>query len=221
MKTTNYLGVLLMGVATACGGGEEPGAASAPAVPEAPAAPPSELRPEHLPAAISFVRFGETTPEEVKAQFTAENLFVTDTEDRVMNVRARGPNSGRLTRTVNVVRKTNVDGWIGELGENYGSVRFSFTPMTDGGPYVLYGVDVSQIGTSGTVCQPAAALAAGTGLAGCDPNDVYQPSAPAEDGSYHACITITPDLGMMVHCRVGRDTVTAEYELAVGQVTAP
>jgi hypothetical protein len=220
MKTTNYLGVLLMGIATACGGGEEAASGGAPATPAAPAAPPSELRPEHLPPAISFVRFGETTPEEVKAQFTADNLFVTDTEDRVLNVRARGPNSGRLMRTVNVVRKTNTDGYIGELGDDYGSMRFSFTPMTEGGPYVLYGVEITQ-NTVGALCQPGAALAAGTGLEGCDPNDVYRPSAPSAEGVFHACINFTPQQVMMVHCYANGETLRVNYELAVGQVAAP
>ena len=34
--------------------------------------------PSTSPRLVRFARFGETTPEQVMAQFTAENLYVTE-----------------------------------------------------------------------------------------------------------------------------------------------
>lgn len=215
---------IIAGLVAGCGSGgategpAEPATATATATP---APPQSELRAEHLPPLLAFARFGETTPEEVKAQFTAENLYVTDDGERHNVVHAVGPNTGRPQRTVSVMRTQNGQGYVGELGDDYGSIQFVFTPLTEGGPFVLFRIEVSQRSASGSLCQPAAPLAAGTGLEGCDANDVYRPSAPAADGSFHACINHTNNRVLTVRCSTSGDSRSLRYELAVGRQEAP
>ena len=171
--------VFIAAQATACGGSSD-GASSAASAPTPPPPPASELHTEHLPPSLAWVSIGETTPEQVRTHFTGDNLFVSDSiaTRGMMAVRPLGPNNGRMAGTINVGRKTDINGPIGELGDNYGAVTFYFTPLADGQPPVLYRLEVAQLGTTGSVCQPAAVLAAGTGLSGCDPNDRIPASAP-------------------------------------------
>ena len=222
MNKLTSVGVIVVAVAAGnllgCGSSETPEGAAPPTAPPPPA---SELHTEHLPPSLAFVRMGESTPEEIKGHFTAENLYVTDDGERNLTVRAMGPNTGRPQRTVNVTRTQNGQGYVGELGDDYGSIRFVFTPLTDGGPFVLFQVEVSQRGTTGNVCQPAAPLAAGTGLEGCDANDVYRPSAPGADGAFHACVNHTDGRVLFVHCSTAGDSRMVRYELAVGRQEAP
>jgi hypothetical protein len=225
MTWKHTLSVGLVAFSFGCGSaGDAPAAtATGPAVPATPTMPPSELTEANLPPSLGWVRFGVTTPEQVKARFTADNLFVSDhmVTRGMQPVRARGPNSGRPAGFVNVVRKTDVNGYIGALGDNYGSVGFHFTSLADGQPPVLYMLEVAQLGTAGTLCAPAAPLAAGPGLEGCDANDVYRPSAPdATTGAFHACIQHENNRTMLVHCQIASDTRIVRYELVVGQVTA-
>ncbi|MBP7683886.1 MAG: hypothetical protein KBB95_18405 [Deltaproteobacteria bacterium] len=213
-----------LGLGSGCGGNDAPEAAATPAAPAAPAAlaePQSELRTEHLPPALSFVRFGATTPDEVKAQFNAPNLYVTDDGDRNLRVSGVGPNSGRPKRNVFVTRSQDGTGYVGALGDDYGAISFDFTPLTDGGPFVLFRIEVSQRGAAGSLCQPASALAAGAGLEGCDANDVYPPSAPAADGAYHACVDYSDGRVISAHCTDNGDSRALRYELAVGRQEAP
>ncbi len=222
MRITKKLVLVLAFGSVACGGASEPPASAptAAAVPAAPPPPQSELRAEHLPPALGFLRFGETTPAEVKAQFTADNLFISDhIEARgLMPVRTLGPNAGRQAGMVAVGRKTNVAGYIGQLGEDYGNINFYFTPLADGQPPVLYKVEVTQLNATGSVCRPGAALAVGEGLTGCDPNDRIPPSAPTPEGAYHACVNHTEGRVMSVRCTVSGENRSVSYELAVGQV---
>lgn len=221
MRITKKLVLVLALGSIACGGATEtPATAPTAAAPVVPAPPQSELRTEHLPPALAYVRFGETTPEQVRAQYTADNLFISDhlTIRGLMPVRTLGPNAGRQAGMIAVGRKTNVDGYIGQLGEDYGSINFYFTPLADGQPPVLYKVEVAQLNASGSVCRPAAALAAGEGLTGCDPNDRIPASAPTPDGAFHACVNHTEGRVMSVRCTVSGENRSVSYELAVGQV---
>ena len=177
------------------------------------------LRAGHLPEVVRFARFGETTPEQVMAQFTADNLYVTDSVGRELRVHARGANTGRPYAYVNVTRRQDGNGYIGTLGDEY-TLRFEFTNYEPGGPLVLFGIEISQPLSQPSVCAAAAELASGTGLEGCHPDSVYRPDAPDASGYYYAC-TSTAEAGYPIEvlCKASAGSTRAfRAQVTLGRV---
>ncbi len=158
-----------------------------------------QLRAEHLPELLRFVEFGEISPEHVQAQFTADNLYVTSSVGRELQVRARGPNTGRQYAYVHVTRRTDANGYIGALGDEF-TLRFGFTNFEPEGPLRLFSVEVTQPLTAPNVCEAAQALAAGEGLVGCHEQSVYRPAAPDAEGYFHACVSDPAGHPVEVRC---------------------
>ena len=186
MNIGKYVGLAGMILAIGCGGAggahREPG-----------------LEAGHLPELLRFARFGETTPEEAAAQFTADNLYVTSSVGRELTVHARGPNQGRPYAYVNVTRRQDGSGYVGELGDEY-TLRFEFTNFEPGGDLRLFGLEITQPLSEPNVCAPAAELAEGEGLLGCHDDSVYHASRPDASGYYHACTSTPEGYPLAVRC---------------------
>lgn len=217
--------LLLGGVLTigACGGGS--GGGPSPATGGEPAGPPPTFAPvltaDALPELVRFVDLGETGMAELRARFTADNLYVTENldasmgGDRELRVHARGPNTGHPVGYVQVTRRQR-DGYVGELGDDYGSVRFSFARVAAGAEPVLVGVEISQPAEHpNDVCAPGATLATdAAALDGCPEASVYSPAAPT-DGGYFLCVgDETGELAVTIHCARG-STRRVSYDVTI------
>jgi hypothetical protein len=211
-----FVAVFFFVVSAGCGGAQSGGGSGG---------GPATLGERHLPSHLAWARFGVTTLEEARGHFTAENLYVTESIDSTMGGDGenldgtRGPNAGVRFNRLNVTRSTNVDGYVGDLGDDYGAVAFLFTRLPGSDTPVLYRLEVAQqAGASPSVCEPARAFAAvPEALAGCSPR-VLRPARVEENGSYNFCVEApVGDLPATVFCRVGAGSSgdLVEYEVLV------
>jgi hypothetical protein len=205
-RTTNILGVVLIlsALGPACGGAQSGGGGRRSG---------AVISDAHLPSHLSWARLGATTLEEAREHFTAENLYTTESLDSTMggereNVdRTRGPNAGVRFNRFNVVRSTNADGYIGDLGDDYGAVTFYFTRLPGSETPVLFRLEIAQRpGATPSVCEPARAFAeVPEALQGCSER-MSRPARVEEDGGYTFCVEApVGELQATVHCAVGRE----------------
>ncbi len=218
MRTTTVIALIACtaSIFTACGGAQSGGGGRRGG---------TVISESHIPSHLSWVRLGATTLEEARSHFTAENLYTTESLDSTMggereNIdRTRGPNAGIRSNRFNVVRSTNADGYIGELGDNYGAVAFYFAQLPGSDEPVLYRLEIAQMpeGTP-SVCDPARAFAeVPEAVQGCSER-VSRPARVEENGSYNFCVDApVADLQATVYCRVGSGSTgdRVEYTLLV------
>jgi len=175
----------------------------------------------HLPELARFVEFGETRPEDVQGRFRGEHLHVSSTSLTNLRTLAGGPNEGRRYATVDVARRPEAGGPVGQLGDEF-TLRFEFTAFEEDGPLLLYGVQVTQPRAAADVCAAARELAAPEGLSSCHPDSAQPPAAPGPEGFFHACAQDDEERLVDVYC-VGPtpDTRLLRVALALSPQTDP